>query len=64
MTKPKKGERQRSTKLKKYLVTCDVFFMETVAVEAKNEKEAFIKAQQQINYGMGEQITLYEVVED
>ena len=49
--------------MKKYSVTCDVFFMETVEVEAKNEKEAFIKAKNKISYGMGEEITLYEVKE-
>jgi len=37
--------------------------METVEVEAKNEKEAFIKAKNKISYGMGEEITLYEVKE-
>ena len=54
----------KKQKLKKYNVACDVFFMETVyEVEAKNKKEAFLKAKDSINHGMGEEITLYEIEE-
>lgn len=50
--------------MKKYNVTCDVFFMETVyEVEAKNKKEAFIEAKKKICHGMGEEVTLFEVEE-
>lgn len=48
-------------KEKNYLVTMDVFFMETHSVTAKNKKEAFIKAKEEVRHGMGEEVTLYEI---
>lgn len=51
-------------KLKKYNVTCDVFFMETICdIEATSKEEAFKKAKDQIRHGMGEEVTLFEVEE-
>lgn len=51
--------------MKKYLVTMDVFLMDTVSVEAKNEKEAFEKAQLKSEYSDGAaEFTLFEIIED
>jgi len=49
--------------MKKYSVTLDVFFMETHEVEAKNKEEAVEEAKSQVCYGMGEEITLFEIEE-
>jgi hypothetical protein len=48
---------------KTYNVTLDVFFMDHVTVTAKNEKEAIEKAKDSVCYGMGEEVTLYEIEE-
>lgn len=46
--------------MKKYLVTMDVFFMETHEVEARNKEQAFEEARKLVNHGMGEEVKLYE----
>ena len=48
-------------KLKRYLVNMDVFFMESHEVEAENKKIAFELAREQVNHGMGEEVTLFEI---
>lgn len=51
-------------KIKKYNVSCNVFFTQCVyEVEASNKKEAFQKAKGEICHGMGEEVTLFEVEE-
>ncbi len=51
--------------MKKYIVTLDIFTVETVHVEARNKKEAFEKAKNESVYNDGAtEFTLYEVVED
>lgn len=50
-------------KEKTYFVTMDVFFMDSKEVVAKNKKEAFEKAKDLVNYGMGEEINLFEIEE-
>ena len=52
---------KKEIKQKEFLVSMDVFFMETHSVMAKNKKEAFEKARELVNHGMGEEITLYEI---
>ena len=52
---------ERRKKESEYIVSMDVFFMETHSVMAKNKKEAFEKARKQVNHGMGEEVTLYEI---
>lgn len=53
----------KKNKEKEFLVTMDVFFMESHSVFAKNKKEAFKKAKERVNHGMGEEITLFEIEE-
>lgn len=49
--------------MKKYLVTMDVFFMDSAEVEARNEEEAKQLAIDTVHYGMGEEVTVYEIEE-
>ena len=58
-----KKEQNKKVKEKEYLVSMDVFFMETLSVMAQNKKEAFEKAREMVNHGMGEEVTLYEIKE-
>jgi len=46
---------------KEYEITIDVFFIEHKYVKAKNKKEAIEKAKAEVCYGMGEELTIYEV---
>lgn len=46
-----------------YEVKMDIFFTETHEVEADNEAEAFDKAKELVNHGMGEEVTLFEITE-
>ena len=48
----------------KYNVILDVFFTDSVSIEADNEEEAKKLAIDSINYGMGEEVTVYEIEED
>lgn len=50
-----------TNKMKTYLVTMDVFFMERHEVQARNKKEAFELAKAQVCHGMGEEVKLFEV---
>ena len=50
---------------KQYLVTMDVFLMDTVSVEAKSKKEAFEKAKNNSSFNDGQaEFTLFEIKED
>ncbi|KKM00859.1 hypothetical protein LCGC14_1800220 [marine sediment metagenome] len=51
-------------KEKNYLVTLDVFFMVHKSVTAKNKKEAIEKAMQETRYGEGEELKVFEIVEE
>ena len=53
----------QKAKMKRYLVTMDVFFMESHEVEARNKKEAFEEAKNKVCHGMGEEVTLFNVEE-
>ena len=44
-----------------YEVKIDVFFMVTRYVQARNKKEAIEKAKNKVNYGEGEELTIFEV---
>ena len=52
--------------MKKWNVKLDVFFMDSAYVEAKTKKEAIEKAKNEIEgrYGMGAELTLFEISED
>jgi hypothetical protein len=46
---------------REYGVSMNVFFTEFRSVKAKSKEEAFERAKGEVNYGMGEEITLFEV---
>lgn len=48
-------------KEKQYEVMIDVFFVDTRYIYAKNKKEAIEKAKSEINYGMGEELKIFEI---